>query len=344
MSHSDVAGLLRRHGYTQLKKIGEGSFGKALLVEAADGSKLICKMVDVSKASKKEQQDAVKEGRVLADLSHQYIVRYRENFQESGWLCIVMDFCEGGDLTGRIKQAKKSQQPLPEDQILRWFTQAILALKYIHDKHILHRDLKPSNFFLSKSGSMQMGDFGISKVLACTVAVARTQIGTPYYLSPELCQENPYTWPSDIWAMGCILYELCALKVPFDAANIPSLVEKICRGSVPQVPDRYSPFVRQLCSRLLNRDPKLRPSTDEILEMPEIKAVIQSISAEEEASAPKAMPPAEAEAGATPQPPYQDRAGRYSKGDLVEYNSTAHKEWLPATIIDRTARAGWSST
>lgn len=326
MAHSDVAGLLQRHGYTELKKVGEGSFGKALLVRSDDGSELICKMVDVSRASKKEQQDAVKEGRLLAKLNHPYIVRYRENFQQSGWLCIVMDFCEGGDLTGRIKEAKKNRQPIPEGQVLRWFTQAIMALKYIHDKHILHRDLKPGNFFLSKDGVMKMGDFGIAKVLACTVAVAQTQIGTPYYLSPELCQEKPYAWASDIWAMGCILYELCALKVPFDAANIPSLVQKICKGALPHLPDTtYSAFVRQLAIRLLNRDPKLRPSTDDILEAPTIKEIMREMLDECREKA--------VEADAT-SAPYQDRAGKYGKGDLVEYKSVAHKDWLPAVVID----------
>merc|ERR1719414_1123818 len=147
-----------------------------------------------------------------------------------------MDFCEGGDLTKQIEAAKRRRMPLSEDQVLRWYTQAILAIKYIHDRHVLHRDLKPSNFFLSKSGNVKMGDFGIAKVLACTAACAKTQIGTPYYLSPEVCQEKPYTWPSDIWAMGCILYECCALRVPFEAANISGLVQKICRGPTPTVP------------------------------------------------------------------------------------------------------------
>ncbi|CAJ1332005.1 unnamed protein product [Effrenium voratum] len=281
VAHSNVGGLLRKHGYAEIKKVGEGSFGKALLVRGEDGQKLICKMVDVSKASRREMEDAVKEGKLLSELKHPYIVRYRESFTESGWLCILMDYCEGGDLTARISEAKRSRKPMSEDQILRWFVQAILALKYIHEKHVLHRDLKPSNFFLSKSGNLKMGDFGIAKVLACTIAVAKTQIGTPYYLSPELCQEKPYTFSSDIWAMGCILFErgarirkrrtpprvhvglgkkkkkakqtnqnkktqfgsclasmgmprLCALKVPFDAPNIPGLVQKIAprRGSL----------------------------------------------------------------------------------------------------------------
>merc|ERR1719188_1148068 len=153
-------------------------------------------------------------------------------------------------------------------------TQALLALKYIHDKHVLHRDLKPSNFFISKSGSLKMGDFGIAKVLSCTIACAQTQIGTLYYLSPEVCQEKPYAWPADIWSMGCILYELCALKVPFDATNISSLVQKICRGTLPSVPAKYSEFIRQLCSEMLSRSPTSRPSSDEMLKRSKIQAIV----------------------------------------------------------------------
>merc|ERR1719162_559278 len=169
---------------------------------------------------------------------------------------------------------KRSRKQILEEQVLKWFTQAILALKYIHDRHILHRDLKPQNFFLSKSGSLKMGDFGIAKVLECTIAVARTQIGTPYYLSPELCKEQAYTTPSDIWAMGCILYEMCAMKVPFDAPSIPKLVQAIISGRIPPVPSGYSSFTQKLVVELLNRDPNKRPGCDEILQRPEIQAVV----------------------------------------------------------------------
>jgi len=283
IAHGNVAALLRKHNYNEIRKVGEGSFGKAILVGSPDGSRLICKMVDVSKASRKEMEDAVKEGKLLAGLSHPYIVRYRESFTDNGWLCILMDFCEGGDLTKQIEEHRRKRQPIQEEKALKWFSQAIMALKYIHDKHILHRDLKPSNFFLTKGGSLKMGDFGIAKVLACTIAVAKTQIGTPYYLSPELCQEKPYAWPSDIWAMGCILYELCCLRVPFDGPSIAALVQRIVKGAVPAISGgTYSPFVRELCSEMLSRIPDKRPGTTDILERPQIKAIVESMVEEAE--------------------------------------------------------------
>merc|ERR1740117_1262882 len=105
-------------------------------------------MIDISRASKQEKEDAVKESQVLSSLKHPYIVRYRESFHEDGWLCIVMDYCEGGDLSERVKKMRQSGKSFSQEQVLRWFTQAVLALKYIHEMHILHRDLKSGNFFL----------------------------------------------------------------------------------------------------------------------------------------------------------------------------------------------------
>jgi len=335
VGHNDTAAILRKHGYKEIKKIGEGSFGKAILVETSDRSKLVCKMVDVSRASQKETADAIKEGKVLASLSHPYIVRYRESFTDSGWFCILMDFCEGGDLTKSLEQAKRSRKPLTEEQILKWFVQAIMSLKYLHDRHILHRDLKPQNFFLSKEGDLMVGDFGIAKVLDCTLAVAKTQIGTPYYLSPELCQEKPYTTPSDVWAMGCILYEMCALKVPFDGSSIAKLVQNIVKGQVPTAPSSYSQNIRQLVTDMLNRDPNRRPSCDDILAKPFIQAVVDKLNAQgaaqEQAAAPVQSFKVEAKAL---EGPFAEKAGTYKKGDLVEYQSTAHKSWLPATITN----------
>merc|ERR1719277_1805737 len=232
-------------------------------------------MIDISRASKQEKADAVKESNVLSSLRHPYIVRYRETFHEDDWLCIVMDYCEGGDLSGRIKKMRQSGKSIPQDQILRWFTQSVLALKYIHDMHILHRDLKSGNFFLSKSGNIKMGDFGIAKVLECTAACAQTQIGTPYYLSPEICKGKAYSWGSDIWSMGCILYEMCARRVPFDAADLKSLIQKITKGPTPEMPSEYSSGIRNLCKELLDRDPNRRPPAAEVLKRPVVQDMVK---------------------------------------------------------------------
>lgn len=325
-AREDVENVLDARGWREVKQIGEGSFAKALLVEASDGTQAVCKVMDISEASKKEAEDTAKEGRLLASLQHPFVVRYRDSFCEAGVLCLIMDFCEGGELAKQIRRARRNHQRIPEEQILRWFTQAMLSLKYIHDKHILHRDLKPANFFLTKTGSLKMGDFGIAKSMACTIAFAKTRIGTPYYLSPEVCQEKPYAWPSDMWSMGCILYEMCALQVPFDAHSISGLVQKICYGPLPIVPDSYSDFLRRLCRQLLDRDPKKRPSADEVLQLPEIQKVVRQML-EEVRSLQQQERKAKAVTATAP-------TGSYRKDDVVEYYSVTHGEWLPATIID----------
>ncbi|KAL6036298.1 hypothetical protein STEG23_024034, partial [Scotinomys teguina] len=150
--------------------------------------------------------------------------------------------------------------------ILDWFVQICLALKHVHDRKILHRDIKSQNIFLTKGGTVQLGDFGIARVLNSTVELARTCIGTPYYLSPEICENKPYNNKSDIWALGCVLYELCTLKHAFEAGNMKNLVLKIISGSFPPVSLHYSYDLRNLLSQLFKRNPRDRPSVNSILE------------------------------------------------------------------------------
>eukprot|EP00930_Biecheleria_cincta_P022618 TRINITY_DN16502_c0_g1_i1.p1 TRINITY_DN16502_c0_g1~~TRINITY_DN16502_c0_g1_i1.p1 ORF type:complete len:642 (-),score=135.01 TRINITY_DN16502_c0_g1_i1:184-2109(-) len=321
----DLATVLSSQGYRELRQIGEGSFAKALLVQDASGAQAVCKVMDITEASQKEADDAAKEGKLLASLQHPYVVRYRDSFCQAGKLCIVMDFCEGGELAKHIRKTKRLRQRIPETQVLKWFTQAMLSLKYIHDKKILHRDLKPANFFLTKSGALRMGDFGIAKAMACTMACAKTRIGTPYYLAPEVCQEKPYAWPADIWAMGCVLYEMCALQVPFEAKSISGLVQKICHGELPEVPDCYSEFLQTLFRQMLDRDPRKRPSADEVLQQPQIQAIVRQMLEEVKCAQ---RQDSESRACAA------KAAGTWRKDSLVEYHSVTHGEWLPATVVD----------
>ncbi|XP_048186318.1 serine/threonine-protein kinase Nek1 isoform X4 [Perognathus longimembris pacificus] len=251
--------------YVRLQKIGEGSFGKAVLVKSTeDGRQYVIKEINISKMSSKEREESRREVAVLANMKHPNIVQYRESFEENGSLYIVMDYCEGGDLFKRINAQKGFF--FQEDQILDWFVQICLALKHVHDRKILHRDIKSQNIFLTKDGTIQLGDFGIARVLNSTVELARTCIGTPYYLSPEICENKPYNNKSDIWALGCVLYEMCTLKHAFEAGNMKNLVLKIISGSFPPVSSHYSYDLRSLLSQLFKRNPKDRPSVNSILE------------------------------------------------------------------------------
>uniref|UniRef100_S4RQ96 non-specific serine/threonine protein kinase n=1 Tax=Petromyzon marinus TaxID=7757 RepID=S4RQ96_PETMA len=267
--------------YTMVSQIGEGSFGKAMLVKSkADGHLYVIKEINISRMSPKERDEARKEVCVLANMRHPNIVSYKESFEERGNLYIVMDYCEGGDLFKRINAQKGVL--FSEDQILDWLVQLCLALKHVHDRKILHRDIKSQNIFLTKAGIVQLGDFGIARVLNSTTELARTCIGTPYYLSPEICENKPYNHKSDMWALGCVLYEMCTLRHAFEAGNMKNLVLKIIRGSFPPVSAHYSSELRSTLSGLLRRDPRARPPVAVLLSRPLLMARAQRLMVSEQ--------------------------------------------------------------
>ena len=147
---------------------------------------------------------------------------------KKGKLCIVMDFADGGDLAKILRDQKGIY--FSESQILDWFTQICLAMKHVHDRKILHRDLKSQNIFITKANIIKLGDFGIARELTHTHQKVKTMVGTPYYLSPEIIQNKPYSFKSDVWSLGIILYELSMLRPPFNGESIHSLAVKIVDG------------------------------------------------------------------------------------------------------------------
>ena len=174
--------------------------------------------MDLSKMSERERNETRQEAKILSVLKHPSIVNFREVFTTvSNKLCIVMDFADSGDLQTRIKTNRG--RFFPESQILDWFTQICLGLKHVHDRKILHRDIKAQNVFMTSTNRCLLGDFGIAKILNNTKGFARTMVGTPYYLSPEILESKHYSFQSDIWSLGVLLYELCALKPPSDVPN-----------------------------------------------------------------------------------------------------------------------------
>jgi NIMA (never in mitosis gene a)-related kinase len=254
--------------YRKIKVVGKGSFGHAVLVQTANdpNKHYIMKIIDVSKMERKQKEEALNEVHVLKAMRHPFICTYRESFMEKRCLCIVMDYADGGDLYTRIAKQKERGDLFTEKQILDWFVQIALALKHVHDRKILHRDIKTQNIFLTSKSEIKLGDFGIARILQNTDDCAKTAIGTPYYLSPEICQEKPYNQKSDIWSLGCILYEMVTLNHAFDADNMKSLVMKILKADYSPIPSIYSDNLKLLISEMLIKDPAQRPSIKKILQ------------------------------------------------------------------------------
>ncbi|CAE7578338.1 NEK1 [Symbiodinium natans] len=155
--------------------------------------------------------------------------------------------------------------PNAEEQILEWFVQTCFALKHVHERKVLHRDLKTQNIFLMSNGHVKLGDFGIARVLDATKDYARTMVGTPYYLSPEIIEDRPYNFKSDIWSLGVVLYEMTTLKHPFDADSLVILASKILKDQYPPPDASYSPDLLSLIRSMLCKDAPQRPLINKIL-------------------------------------------------------------------------------
>ncbi len=255
--------------YKRIKYLGKGSYGAAILVELRSdpSKKFVIKEIVIGHLKPSEQASAKSEADVLHQMNHSNITMYVESFVESSKLYIVMEHADGGDLSGAIQKRKAESNYYNEDEVMRIFVQICLALKHVHGANILHRDLKSQNIFLTLNGMVKLGDFGIAKVLDASDDQARTQIGTPYYLSPEICESQPYGRKSDVWSLGVVLYEIIALEMPFQAISLPALVLKICSAepNYKLVEGRYSPNLIALTKSMLSKSPDKRPSLNQIV-------------------------------------------------------------------------------
>lgn len=256
--------------YERIKSLGKGGYGEAILARRKDdGVRVVIKAVQLTALKPPDRKAAFQEAEVLASLHHPFIVTYVDNFEEDNFLYIVMEYADGGDLAGLI--TKRAGKLFTEGEVLKYFIEIALAIKHIHEKHILHRDLKTQNIFLTADGTIKLGDFGIARVLQHTFQVCKTRIGTPYYLSPEICDGKSYNSKTDIWSLGCILYELCTLKHAFDADNLNQLLMNIIRGRHAPIPSGFSGELRSLINSLLEKDPAKRPTINDVLQVPLIK-------------------------------------------------------------------------
>ncbi len=252
--------------FTIKEELGKGAFGSVYLVKRnIDGQEYAMKRVKIIQLDEKEKENALNEIRILASLNHKNIIGYNEAFFDeiTRTLNIVMEYADDGDLSKKIKYNLKNGLIFREDVIWDYLIQILEGINYLHENKIMHRDLKSANLFLMKDGTIKIGDLNVSKI--SEMGIAYTQIGTPYYASPEIWMDKSYDYKSDIWSIGCIIYELCMLLPPFRGTSIKNLSKNIQKGVYQPINNFYSDDLKKIVSMILVLNPEKRPSSSQLL-------------------------------------------------------------------------------
>ena len=261
--------------YEFLGNIGQGMSGKVYKAKHKKENRFYAiKKLNFNEINEKERIAIQDEVNLLKQLKHPNIVTYKDSFFDNeNCLNIVMVFCEMGDMYTKIR--KQKGEYFPEETIFLWIAQLCLALSYVHDKQILHRDIKTQNIFIQNEHTIRIGDFGIAKGYNQNQDLGGSLIGTPLYMAPEVYNSSKkYSFRSDIWSLGCCIFEMCNLKNAFEAKSWNAVFVKVTKGQRAQLNSRYSMDMKNLVDSMLSVNGKNRPTIASILEKPFMKPIV----------------------------------------------------------------------
>lgn len=270
--------------------LGRGTFASVYRAREPGGSIVALKRVSLDGVDGREREQSLKEAHLLQQLDHPNVIKCHAVFFQRNELVMVLELAGAGDLAKMISTMRSRRQRFPEKFIWKYFGQVTTGLAYMHSQRIIHRDIKPANVFLTHDGHVKVADLGLSRYFASrSDGIANSVVGTPYYMAPERLVQSTYTYSSDVWSTGCLLYELAALRSPFlrEDNNLYKLAQKIQRGSYPALPAGiYSDTLMRLVGYCLAVVPSDRPTMKSIADC--AQQALHQTTASAETRGPKA--------------------------------------------------------
>lgn len=252
-----------------------GAYGRVYMGLNLDSGELIAvKQVCIAQnnITKERAQAHIREleeeVKLLQNLSHPNIVRYLGTAREEEALNIFLEFVPGGSISSLLGKFGSFTEP-----VIRMYTrQLLLGLEYLHSNHIMHRDIKGANILVDNKGCIKLADFGASKkvVELATISEAKSMKGTPYWMAPEVIRQTGHNWQADMWSVGCTVIEMATGKPPWSQQfqEVAALFHIGTTKSHPPIPEHLSPHGKDFLLKLLQREPRKRPSATEMLKHP----------------------------------------------------------------------------
>lgn len=258
--------------YEIVKPLGKGKFSIVYMAKRlSDSTMCALKKINIfDMMVPKQREKCMKEVRLLQSLDHPNIVKLKDSFIDNNELLIIVEWAEKGDLKRLIRRAVSMDVRFKEMEIWEYSRQLASALDHMHRKRIMHRDLKPANIFVAMDGSLKLGDLGLGRFFSSQTLEAFSKVGTPLYMSPEVLRGAGYDMRSDVWSLGCVLYELTMLRSPFKSDQQLSLYDlfvRISKGEYPPLPDTISADFRELVDRMLQLDSTKRLDVAQVYEI-----------------------------------------------------------------------------